>query len=78
MHQPTHRRTLSGKRIPLVVPRPRTWHELIAAARAPQPIGGGYCPCGGVTDFYSDEDRETWHLVHEDCVEDETPHAVTA
>jgi len=28
-YQPTHRRTLSGRRVPLADGRPRTWHEIV-------------------------------------------------
>lgn len=37
------------------------------AAEGPQPTGGGYCPCGGVTDFYTDEDRTRWDELHAHC-----------
>lgn len=33
------------------------------------PTGGGYCPLHGVTDFYTDEDREQWDRLHEVCDE---------
>lgn len=37
------------------------------AAAEPQPTAGGYCPCSGVTDFYSDTDRERWDDLHDGC-----------
>ncbi len=46
-----------------------------AADRAAKPrqIGGGYCPCNGVTDFYNHDDRENWTELHQDCDEITVP-----
>lgn len=49
--------------------RRRDRRSAARAARRPQPTGGGYCPCSGVTDFYSDDDREQWEQQHAECDE---------
>ncbi len=62
------RRLLSGKTIDRTVVS-KTWDALVH--RLPRSTGGGYCPCSGVTDFYTAEDRENWDDLHAYCVADE-------
>lgn len=47
--------------------QPRRRERRAAARAARKPMAGGYCPCSGVTDFYTDDDRETWELQHASC-----------
>lgn len=57
--------------VPCPVPGQPRRRDRRAAARAEakrRPTAGGYCPCSGVTDFYSDADRELWDQLHADCV----------